>query len=389
MNPDDSRRRTDPGDETVVIGADLRDVEAGLRSALADDAGSIQPGDRLGAILSEAHGGPAGAGHQASRQRWPILAAAAAVALVTAATLWLTGRGDAPTPVPAGTTTSTATAGATTTPAPPTTTPQGSASTPPQSVPPATTGAPQPPRSLDGVPVYWIGETGGAPRLFREFRTVPDTGGPIDSAVTAMTAMQPLDPDYLTPWRPASRVEVTRQGDALTVDLSADALSDTNVGSELAARAVQQLVYTATAAAQVAGTPAGTVRILVDGEPADAWGVVRLGEPTTRAPQAEVQSHIWVLEPTEGQQLAPGDVRFAGYGTSFEANFLWEITTRDGTVVARGNAMGGTGTGGFGEFDFQRALPAGAYVITMSTDDPSGGAEGGGAQVDTKSFTVR
>ncbi|MDV3221896.1 Gmad2 immunoglobulin-like domain-containing protein [Intrasporangium sp.] len=386
MNPDESGRRTDPGDETVVIGSDLRDVEAGLRSALADDAGSIQPGDRLGAILADAHGARSGgARHPSSPQRWPILAAAAAVALVAAATLWLAGRGDAPTPVPAGTTT--ATQGVTTT-APPSTTPQSPAATPPPSGPPATTGAPQPPGSLDGVPVYWVGETGGAPRLFREFRSVPDTGGLIDSAVTAMTAMQPLDPDYLTPWRAASRVDVTRRGDALTVDLSADALSGMDVGSELAERAVQQLVYTATAAAQVAGTPVRTVTILVDGEPADAWGAVRLGEPTTRAPQTEVQSHIWVLVPTEGQQLAPGEVRFAGYGTSFEANFLWEITTPDGTSVARGNAMAGTGTGGFGEFEFQRALPAGDYVITMSTDDPSGGAEGGGAHVDTKTFTV-
>ena len=58
-------------------------------------------------------------------------------------------------------------------------------------------------------------------------------------------------------------MDVTRQGDALTVDLSADAISGTGVGSEVAERAVQQLVYTATAAAQVAGTPARTVTILV------------------------------------------------------------------------------------------------------------------------------
>lgn len=239
------------------------------------------------------------------------------------------------------------------------------------------------------MPVYWIGETGGAPRLFREFRTVPDTGGPVDSAVTAMTALQPIDPDYLTPWRPASRVDVTRQGDGLTVDLSADAISGTDVGSELAQRAVQQLVYTATAASQVAGTPARTVTILVDGKPAEAWGAVRLGEPTSRAPQAEVQSHVWALAPVEGQKVQAGPVQFKGFGTSFEANFLWQITRQDGTVVAEGNAMGGTGTGGFGEFAFERTLPAGAYVVRMSTDDPSGGAEGGGAQVDTKSFTVR
>lgn len=393
MNSDDSRRRTDPDAETdaatALSGADLRQVEMGLRDALAADARSIQPGERLDAILSEAHeAGPVGGQHPSAQQRWSILAAAAAVALVAGGTLWLAGRADSPTPPPAGTPSATVTTTApspsvTTQPAPPST------SAPmipvPPNTPPATTA---PTGSIDGMPVYWIGESGGAPRLFREFRTVPDTGGPVDSAVTAMTAMQPLDPDYSSPWRPASRVDVTRQGDGLTVDLSADAISGTDVGSELAQRAVQQLVYTATAAAQVAGTPARTVTILVDGKPADAWGAVRLGEPTARAPQAEVQSHVWVLAPEEGQMLSTRRVQFKGFGTSFEANFLWQITRQDGTVVAEGNAMGGTGTGGFGEFAFERTLPAGDYVVRMSTDDPSGGAEGGGAHVDTKSFTV-
>ncbi|HEX5967091.1 MAG TPA: Gmad2 immunoglobulin-like domain-containing protein [Intrasporangium sp.] len=393
MNADDSRRRTDRDPEAaVVIGSELREVEAGLRDALAADARSIQPRERLDAILSAAHeAGPVGGQHPSAQQRWSILAAAAAVALVAGGTLWLAGRADTPPPAPSQTTTTPTTA-----PSPsPTVTTSPSPSSPivpvPPTVPPATnaptTSAPQG-GSIKGMPVYWIGETGGAPRLFREFRTVPDTGGPVDSAVTAMTAMQPLDPDYVTPWRPASRVDVTRQGDGLTVDLSADAISGTDVGSELAARAVQQLVYTATAAAQVAGAPARTVTILIDGKPAEAWGAVLLGEPTARAPQAEVQSHVWVLTPTEGQGLRAGPVRFKGFGTSFEANFLWQIERQDGTVVAEGNAMGGTGTGGFGEFTFERTLPAGAYVVRMSTEDPSGGAEGGGAHVDTKSFTV-
>ena len=394
MNPDDSRRRTDPGaanDAGVAMsGSELRKVETGLREALVADARSIQPGERLDAILSAAHeAGPAVGQHPSPQQRWSILAAAAAVALVAGGTLWLAGRAGSPPPAPSQPTTQTTA----TSPSPTPTSPAPSspnASAPPI-VPP--TGAPTtgPPGqgSIDGTPVYWIGETGGAPRLFREFRTVPDTGGPVDSAVTAMTAMEPLDPDYFSPWGPASRVDVTRQGDALTVDLSADAISGTDVGSEVAARAVQQLVYTATAAAQVAGTPARTVTILIDGKPSDAWGVVRLGEPIARAPQAEVQSHVWVLAPTEGQELPAGPVRFSGFGTSFEANFLWQITRHDGSVVAKGNAMGGTGTGGFGQFAFERRLPAGEYVITMSTEDPSGGAEGGGPHVDTKSFSVR
>ncbi len=242
---------------------------------------------------------------------------------------------------------------------------------------------------LSGIPVYWVAESRKAFRLYREFRTVPDVGGPIASAVAAMTRMTPLDPDYQTPWKPASTVTVNQTGSVLTVDLSADAISNTQVGSELAGTAVQQLVYTATAAASVAGTPATTVTITIDGQPADAWGVVRLGEPTPRAPLSEVQAHAWVTTPQEGDVLPAGAVTFKGFGTSFEANFVWKVTTAAGAEVAQGSAMGGTGSGGFGEFTFTATLQPGTYVVEVRTDDPSGGAEGPGAAIDTKKFTVQ
>jgi hypothetical protein len=237
--------------------------------------------------------------------------------------------------------------------------------------------------------VYWVAESRGSFRLYREFRTVPDAGGPIASAVAAMTRLTPLDPDYTTPWKPASRVTATQSGQAITVDLSADAISNTQVGSELAGTAVQQLVYTATAAASVAGSPATTVTITIDGRPADAWGVVRLGEPTPRAPMADAHAHAWVTSPQEGDALPAGAITFKGFGTSFEANFPWKVTTESGTVAAQGSAMGGTGSGGFGEFTFAATLQPGTYVVEVRTDDPSGGSEGPGAAVDTKRFTVR
>lgn len=242
---------------------------------------------------------------------------------------------------------------------------------------------------LAATPVYWIAESRRSFALYREFRTVPDVGGAVASAVAAMTRMQPLDRDYLTPWRPASRVTATQRGDAITVDLSADAFASRQVGSELAERAVQQMVYTATAAAAQAGRPARTVAVTVDGRPYDAWGVLRLGDPMPRAPMTEVQAHAWVVSPQEGERRPAGTVRFTGYGTSFEATFAWQVRTAAGTVVARGSAMGGTGAGGFGQFTFTASLRPGTYVVEVSTDDPSGGAEGPGAATDDKTFTVR
>ena len=51
---------------------------------------------------------------------------------------------------------------------------------------------------LAGIPVYWIADSRRSFSLYREFREVPDTGGPIASAVSAMTRLKPLDPDYMT-----------------------------------------------------------------------------------------------------------------------------------------------------------------------------------------------
>jgi Immunoglobulin-like domain of bacterial spore germination len=108
-----------------------------------------------------------------------------------------------------------------------------------------------------------------------------------------------------------------------------------------------------------------------------------------RAPLAEVQAHAWVTSPQEGDQVQAGTVAFTGYGTSFEANFTWVVRNSAGATVAQGHAMGGTGTGGFGEFTFTARLAPGRYSVEVSTDDPSGGAEGRGPATDDKTFTVR
>lgn len=258
--------------------------------------------------------------------------------------------------------------------------PTGTA-TPSQSPPTVASG-------LQSIPVYWIAESRRSFALYREFRSVPDVGGPVASAVAAMTRMTPLDPDYMTPWRPASEVRVTQTGSAIKVDLSGDAFANSNLGSELASRALQQLVYTATAAATKAGSPAQSVTVTKDGERAEVWGVLQLGEPMARAPMAEVQAHAWVTSPPEGAAVPAGTVTFKGFGTSFEANFTWSIRSDAGAVVAKGSAMGGTGTGGFGEFTFTARLAPGHYTVEVSTSDPSGGAEGPGAATDDKAFSV-
>ncbi len=242
---------------------------------------------------------------------------------------------------------------------------------------------------LTGIPVYWIAESRKSFRLYREFRTVPKvSGGTVASAVAAMMRLEPLDPDYMTPWRSPSRITVTQSGSAIKVDLSKDAFANTQVGSELAEVALQQLVYTATAAAHIAGHDATTVAVTVNGAAYDAWSVIRVGYPMRRAPMLDVQALAWVVSPQQGDVRKAGTVAFTGYGTSFEATFAWKVTNASGTVVAQGSAMGGTGTGGFGTFTFSARLGKGSYTVLASTDDPSGGGSGLGPATDDKEFTV-
>lgn len=254
---------------------------------------------------------------------------------------------------------------------------------------PSGTSSTAPAPTTSTLPVYYLGESQKSVKLFREFRAVPNIGGTVASAVRAMTRVAPLDPDYLTPWRPARRVSVARTGGNILVDLSMDAFANTGVGSAVAAMAVQQLVYTATAAAAAIGTPATSVTLTVNGQATDAWGVIHIGSAMTRAPVGDVQARAWIIAPQQDEIRPAGTVTFSGYGTSFEATFGWVIRTTAGAKVAQGSAMGGTGTGGFGPLAFHARLGAGTYIVTLSTDDPSNGASGLGPAIDTKAFTVR
>lgn len=368
-------------------------VERMLRDALTREADMVQPSDdglaritqslRTGgdAYGGSGHGGgdhPDGPGDgygddRGSRPGWkPWVAGlvAASVVGVVAGLVYAGNREEPTDPVASPTGTSSPTTSPTDTP---TTTPTESETTPP-----APTG------ELEAIPVYWLGESKVSVWLYREFRTVPDVGGPVASAVSAMTSLEPQDPDYSTPWSPASRVTVTQDGEALTVDLSADAFAGSGVGSQVAERAVQQLVWTATAAAQAGGP----VTITVDGEAYDAWGAISLGGPMTR--DNDVRGQVWIDSPTEGQTVAAGAVTVAGNSRSFEATVNWEVQDASGDVVADGFTMGGANET-YGPFEFSTTdLAAGTYTVHVWAEDVSSGesAEGPRMFEQTRTFTV-
>jgi hypothetical protein len=232
--------------------------------------------------------------------------------------------------------------------------------------------------------VYWVTSSPSRSLLAREYRSVPDYGDPLLSAVQAVLREQPLDPYYASPWRPAASVQVRSAADGITVVLSPDAVSATGVSAQLAAAGIQQLAWTVTEAAQ-RDVP---VTIQVAGAAgARAWGAVSLGQPVRR--DLAARATVWIDSPAEGTAQA-GTVRVSGQGSAFEATYRWQIS-QAGRAVASGVAAGsvvGPGTG-WSQFTVDVPLPAGSYQLTVTAEDPGTPEQPvGWTWPDTRTFRV-
>lgn len=245
------------------------------------------------------------------------------------------------------------------------------------------------------LPVYWLGEVGDSERLFREYLPAPQGAArePISDAVQLMTAGQPLDPDYHSPWRPASRVTSSiSTKNVITVDISSDAVSEQLEEAD-ARLALQQLVYTATAAASnaglITGGEASSVVVLIDGAAQyRAFGAVDIGGEWTRDPAT--LAPVWIIDPQEGVEADAGSVTVHGVAPDAAEFVSWQIdrsangSTEGGSDLFRdGRASVSAGEGGQSTYSFSVTLPPGRYGITVSVV-----AEDGAAQ-DTKSVVVR
>lgn len=228
--------------------------------------------------------------------------------------------------------------------------------------------------------VYFMADTRNGLRLTREMRDLAGED-PAREAVETMID-GPEDPDYVTPWNPDTEVlGVTREAEAITVDLSEDART-ANIGSEGAALMIQQLVYTVTEAVD----EQAPVELLIEGEPAgELWGVVAWDEPVSREDPLSVRSLVQIDSPGEGDTVS-SPVTVTGEAAAFEANVPWRVLDDSGAEVEAGFTMTSEGQT-FAPFSFDVELEPGTYVVEISEDDPSGG-EGGTPTTDTRTVTV-
>jgi hypothetical protein len=229
--------------------------------------------------------------------------------------------------------------------------------------------------------VYFVTDTRSGFRLAREWRDL--TGSDLPKAAVEAMIAGPADPDYATTWDKATRVlSVTREAGVIVVDLSRESRT-ANAGSEVAARMVQQLVYTVTEAID----RSASVRLLIEGEPAgELWGVLEWSEPVRRERPVDVRMLVQIESPGEGATVQ-SPVEVVGDAAAFEANVPWRVLDESGAVVKEGAAMTSAGQR-FAPYSFSVDLAPGDYVVVVSEGDPSGG-EGGTPMMDTKSVTVQ
>ena len=242
--------------------------------------------------------------------------------------------------------------------------------------------------------VYYLGEerfwreAGGQPvdriRLYREFHRLPaGDGGPQAKTTAAVAAMldqaSALDPDYSTGWPSSARVRQVRvDGDTVTVDLSG--ATTNSVGAEAAEQAVQQLIWTATAASGKSG-----VRLLLDGESvSELWGHVAVGGVLRRAPALNTLAHVWLIDPQHGATV-PRTFTIHVSGAVFESTIQLRVRQGDQTVNKRFVTVAGSTAGHFGEAKTTLTLSPGSYVVEAYSESA---VDGRPTFVDNHTITV-
>jgi spore germination protein GerM len=248
-------------------------------------------------------------------------------------------------------------------------------------------------QSASKVPVYWLGRSNNDVYLYREYLPGGNNADPIQAALQAMTSQKPLDSDYFSPWKKASTLSASISAkNVITVDISSDAFS-TGVDEGIAQRAIQQLVYTATASAANAGlidsNQSVQVVILVDGHTDyQAFGKVKLDKPLSR--EGSYVAPVWVIDPQDSQTLAD-PIKVNGRGISADGKLSWQLLKTDSSgsksVYLSGSTAISSGPSQLGTFSFTVAPPPGTYELCVFVRDPADPTAQPG--VDSKKVVVR
>lgn len=220
------------------------------------------------------------------------------------------------------------------------------------------------------VPLYWIGDAGTSSYLYREYRDyatqdAASSGDVVSTAIAMLTRNHPQDDDYHTLWKPVSSVGSSMSADGtLTIDVSSD-MFDPAIKPAQAQMAIQQLVYTATAAAAVGGIndvgPETKVVILVDGKKGYKFGDEVLGRPMSRDKAAVAP--LWIIDPGQDTKTK-SNISVKMVASNIASKVFWDIKTNNDTVASGEEKLSGQDAG-LQEIQFSKSLPKGKYTIRL------------------------
>ena len=235
------------------------------------------------------------------------------------------------------------------------------------------------------VPVYFVGDGPSGPALFREFHRVE--GDPLAEAADLVATGTPDDPDYRTLWPQLEITSVSATDGVLLVEVPSDAFTERPDGmsARLAELAVQQLVYT------LQGVQQERIPVQVRREGGAPLFGLPTDAPFVAAAALDTLNLVNITSPAEGDTVSGDTLKVTGVSNSFEASGPCRLL-----VGGREVALEGYQAEGWMEdrlFPFEVELPldgvTGEAVVQCETDDPSGGAEGDGPSIDTKTITVQ
>jgi germination protein M len=198
-------------------------------------------------------------------------------------------------------------------------------------------------------------------------------GPTLEEADQAITTMIPAGTEVLG-------VEV--QGSEATVNLSSE--FESGGGSLSMTLRVAQVVYT------IAQLPdVDTVRFQIDGEPRTTIGGEGImADPASRESFTEgVLPNIFLGSPFDGDELT-NPIVIAGMTNAFEATVNYQVLAADGTLLAEGYTTATCGTGCWGGFYAEIALPEGTVgPVTVKVFDYS--EADGTTMLDLQRITLR
>ncbi len=213
----------------------------------------------------------------------------------------------------------------------------------------------------NGVEVFYLGRSDGL--LYREIRNLPNVGDRLNTAITAVLSVAPLDPEYTSSWSGGQVNGATVDGDRITLDLSQSAFAGFHSQHQEEA-AIQQLVYAATAA--VDNGQNRWVRILVDGSP----NLPLIGKPQAdfKRGGANILGPMWVDSPLAGATESSGTLNISGLVRSSLPAPGWQLySVSQQRVVARGTVATGSQSGPWTSWQQKVPLPetGGEYQVIL------------------------